>query len=263
MIQILVTGSEGQLGKCIQKIASDYSNIEFVFRSSKVLDITNSDSIDKSFLEEHYDYCINCAAYTNVEQAEKTPKPAFAVNAEAVKLLALACKKDGAVLIHISTDYVFDGTKEGPYLTTDITNPINEYGNSKLAGEKHIQENLKKHFIIRTSWLYSEYGNNFYKTILKKAKTESVLQITDEQMGCPTNANNLAVYILKLILSKDKNYGMHHFTDGEAMTWYGFASKILVENNLQDQVHLDKAKNYHAFAKRPKNSVLETMINHF
>lgn len=257
MIRILVTGSEGQLGKCIQKIVKEYPEFEFVFHNSKTLDITNPERIAEVFSEEHFDYCINCAAYTNVEQAEKTPVPAFALNAEAVRHISLVCSEYLVTLIHISTDYVFDGEKETPYSTSDKTNPINEYGKSKLQGEKHIQENLKEHFIVRTSWLYSEFGKNFYKTIIEKAKTETVLQITDEQTGCPTNANNLANYILNLIAEKRQEYGIHHFTDGDVMTWYDFAKKILKESRLLPNVRLDRAENYRTFAKRPKNSVLE------
>lgn len=256
MKRILVTGADGQLGKCIQKIAKTYDGLDFVFHNSKSLDITNLEKLNEVFSAEHFDFCINCAAYTNVEQAEKTPDEAFSVNAEAVRHISLACSEYLVKLVHISTDYVFDGEKETPYLTADKTNPINEYGKSKLAGEKYIQKNLKEHFIIRTSWLYSEFGKNFYKTILEKAKTETVLQITDEQTGCPTNANNLAAYILNLTAKNSKNYGIHHFTDGEAMTWYDFAKKILEENTLQDSVRLEKAKNYRTFAKRPNNSIL-------
>ena len=174
----------------------------------------------------------------------------------ALNNLQLQCNKHNVILIHISTDYVFDGKKEGGYLTTDLPNPINQYGMSKLAGENFIQEILDKYYIIRTSWLYSEYGNNFYNTIVNKAKTESVLYITDEQTGCPTNANNLAKYILNLIVSQNSEYGIYHFTDGKAMTWYDFAKEILRETNLDEKVRVEKAKNYRTFAKRPKNSVL-------
>jgi len=129
------------------------------------------------------------------------------------------------ILLHISTDYVFDGTKDTGYLPEDKTNPINEYGKSKLQGEVHIQNILENYFIVRTSWLYSEFGNNFYNTILRKAKAGEELRITDDQKGCPTNANNLAAYMIELISNNAVNFGIHHFTDGEAMTWYGFAQK--------------------------------------
>jgi len=256
MISVLVTGSEGQLGKCLQKIANNYDSFNFKFMDSKGLDITNAKSINSAFESGNFDYCINCAAYTNVEQAEKTPNIAFEVNAYAVKQLAIQCNKHNVILIHISTDYVFDGKKEGGYLTTDLPNPINQYGMSKLAGENFIREILDKYYIIRTSWLYSEYGNNFYNTIVNKAKTESVLYITDEQTGCPTNANNLVKYVLNLIISQNTEYGIYHFTDGKAMTWYDFAKEILRETNLDEKVRVEKAKNYRTFAKRPKNSVI-------
>lgn len=254
MIRVLVTGSDGQLGKCIQKIVAEYPQIDFIFHNSSSLDITDPEAIHKVFDSEPFDFCVNCAAYTNVEQAEKTPEPAFAVNAEAARHLSLACSEYMVKLIHISTDYVFDGEKETKYSVSDKTNPINEYGKSKLAGEKYIQLNLNEHFIIRTSWLYSEFGKNFYKTILEKAKTEEVLHITDEQTGCPTNANNLAKYILHLIVSKNRNYGIHHFTDGEAMTWYDFANKIFEKNGLETNI---KPKNYPTVARRPRYSVLK------
>ncbi|WP_367275396.1 NAD(P)-dependent oxidoreductase [uncultured Eudoraea sp.] len=145
------------------------------------------------------------------------------MKAEGAKNLALICKEKQVKLIHISTDYVLD--KEKGYLTTDLPNPINQYGMSKLAGENYIKDVLEKYFIIRTSWLYSEFGHNFYRTILNKAQTEKVFYITDEQTGCPTNANNLAKYILNLIASQNTEYGIYHFTDGKAMSWYDFAKK--------------------------------------
>lgn len=258
-MNILVTGANGQLGKCLQNIAGNYDDLDFEFKDSKTLDITNTKSINTEFQLENYDYCINCAAYTNVEQAEKTPERAFAVNEDGVKNIATACKKNDVVLIHISTDYVFDGKKEEGYLTTDLPNPINQYGKSKLAGENFIREILDKYYVIRTSWLYSEYGNNFYKTIMNKAKTQKVLYITDEQTGCPTNANNLAKYILDLIDSKNTKYGIYHFTDEKAMTWYDFAKEILEKNNLKEKVRVERAKNYRTFAARPRNSVLKTI----
>ncbi|MBT8181851.1 MAG: dTDP-4-dehydrorhamnose reductase [Eudoraea sp.] len=257
-MNILVTGANGQLGKCLKKIAGNYDALKFNFMDSDALDITKTRSIDEAFEFQQFDYCINCAAYTNVEQAEKTPERAFTVNADGVKNIATACKNNNVVLIHISTDYVFDGKKEEAYLNTDLPNPINQYGKSKLAGESFIQKIMDKYYIIRTSWLYSEYGNNFYNTIVNKAKTESVLYITDEQTGCPTNANNLAKYILNLIASLNSDYGIYHFTDGKAMTWYDFAKEILRETNLDKEVRVEKAKNYRTFAARPRNSVLKS-----
>lgn len=256
MKKILVTGANGQLGQCIQKIAPLDIDLEFTFKNSKDLDITDALSIKKTFDLVDFDYCINCAAYTNVEQSEKTPDLAFKVNAEGVKNLAFACKKRKVGLIHISTDYVFDGEKNEPYTTDDIPNPINEYGKSKLLGEKYIQEILVDYIIIRTSWLYSEFGKNFYTSILKKEKAGENLSVTDSQTGCPTNASNLAKYILNIIDGESTAYGIHHFTDDEAMTWYDFAYKILNENGLLQKASLEVNHNFISTTKRPKYSVL-------
>ncbi len=256
MKKVLVAGANGQLGQSIQKIKDDYQGLEFTFCSSKDLDITKIKDLEYLFSTTKFDYCINCAAYTNVEEAEKNPKKAFLVNAKGVKNIAKLCKKHKTTLIHISTDYVFDGEKEEPYLVTDATNPINEYGKSKLLGEEYIKETLKKYFIIRTSWLYSEFGHNFYKTILKKAQAGETLTITDVETGCPTNANNLAKHILELVENNTKNYGMQHFTDNRPMTWYEFAQEILKKNELDKTTKLVRANNYRSFAKRPRNSVL-------
>lgn len=258
MTRVLVTGASGQLGKSIQKIAAHYSEIEFFFKNSKELDITDPSKTGRTFYNGRYHYCINCAAYTNVDKAENDEEKAFSVNAEGVMNIAKSCLKNGVTLIHISTDYVFDGEKNEPYTIEDESNPINVYGKSKLKGERYVQEILNSYFIVRTSWLYSEFGKNFYKTILRKAKEEDTLQVTDEQIGCPTHASNLAKYVLGIIESGRKNYGIHHFTDEVAMTWYAFAEKILRENNLSNKVQLEKAENYRIFAPRPKNSVLKT-----
>ncbi len=257
MIRVLVTGANGQLGQSIQKIASDYPTLEFVFKNSKGMDITNAHKVAKIFDAGQYQFCINCAAYTNVEQAESEREKAFSVNAEGVRNIAECCLKNDVTLVHISTDYVFDGEKTEPYTIKDKPNPINVYGASKLKGEEYIREIFKRYIIVRTSWLYSEFGNNFYKTIKRKANAGEQLLVTDEQIGCPTHANNLANFILGRIDSGSTNYGIHHFTDGEAMTWYHFANKILFENGLQEKADLKKAQNYRTFARRPKNSVLK------
>lgn len=257
-VHVLVTGANGQLAKTIQKLyKTNKDDICFTFVTKHELDITVPNQVKKYFKNNLVDYCINCAAYTNVEQAEKTPESAFKVNAEGVKNIAEICKETNTVLIHISTDYVFDGEKKAPYIEDDIPNPINEYGKSKLFGEQHIQKLLQQYFIIRTSWLYSkEFGHNFYKTILNKVHSEKELSITDAQIGCPTDAINLSKFIYKLILEPSKDFGIKHFCDIKAMTWYDFAIYILKENNLEDKIKLVKAKKYPTFARRPKNSIL-------
>lgn len=176
LINILVTGANGQLAHSIKDLADKFTAYQFVFVSKQELDITELSKVKKLFKNYNFNYCINCAAYTNVEQAEQTPEPAFLINAEAVKNLAQVCKEYNATLLHISTDYVFDGEKGEPYVATDIPNPINQYGKSKLKGEQHIQEILEQYYIVRTSWLYNKnYGKNFYRTILEKTKKEKPL----------------------------------------------------------------------------------------
>ena len=256
MINVLVTGANGQLGRALQKLAGEYGAISFTFLDQSQLDITKADQIKDAFEKGQFHYCINCAAYTHVDEAEKNPAEAFRINADGVKNLAEACERYSVVLVHISTDYVFDGTKEHPYTIDDQPNPINEYGKSKWQGEQIVLEKLKEYFIVRTSWLYSFTGQNFYTTILKKAKNRETISVTEDQLGCPTRADNLARYLLELINQKDLKYGIRHFTDGEAMTWFEFAKKILKDHNLDEEVSIEKAHNYRTFAKRPKNSVL-------
>lgn len=257
MGRILVTGAGGQLGLTFQEHAHDFPKVYFEFKTADELDIAQPSQLVDAFQKGHYDFCINCAAYTNVEQAEKDSDKAFKVNAEGVKNLAEVCRDHKTVLIHISTDYVFDGEKEGAYTTTDTPNPINVYGKSKLKGEQFIQEILPNHFIIRTSWLYSKkYGHNFYRIILNKALAGEELHITDTQKGCPTHTVALAKFILEEIVLGKKPFGIYHYSDGKPMTWYDFAEQIIKENGLTDKVNLVLDRNYRTFAKRPKNSVL-------
>lgn len=252
---ILVTGADGQLGLTLKKLQKSFPEFIFVFASKEQLDITNKESISKVFNEFKPDYCINCAAYTNVEKAEEEPEKAFLVNGEGVKNLAEACNKNKTILIHISTDYVFDGEKDSPYTVDDIPNPLNEYGKSKLKGEQYIQETINEHYIVRTSWLYhKEFGHNFYKTIVKKAQTESVLYITDEQKGCPTNTESLAIFLMSLI-DKDSTFGLYHFSDGKPMTWLAFAKQIVKEEDFKIDV---RNTNFITKARRPENSILKT-----
>ncbi|AXT58738.1 dTDP-4-dehydrorhamnose reductase [Aquimarina sp. AD1] len=264
-MRVLVTGGDGQLGKCIKALEMGHPTIDFRFASSKVLDITNKKNIAEFFKNNSLDYVVNCAAYTNVEQAEKEPDKAYLVNAEGVKNLAEICKKYDATLIHISTDYVFDGHKNTPYTEEDVPNPINEYGKSKLAGEQYIEEILKSYFIIRTSWLYSQYGKNFYKAIREKCKTEKKLAITTSEVGTPTNANDLGYFLLQIIEIKSKKFGVYHFSNSGSATWYDFAREIVKRLGKLETIKLEKIDNYPTFAKRPGYSVLskEKSLNSF
>ncbi len=256
MARVLVTGANGQLGKCLKDASSRYSTLDFDFVTKADLDITDGAAIADYFKNNTIDFCINTAAYTNVEKAESEKDQAFNINAEAVKNLAKYCTEFNVVLLHVSTDYVFDGTKGSPYLETDTTNPINVYGASKLQGETYIREACKNHYIVRTSWLYSQYGHNFLKTILKYAKQEKPLTVTTEQTGTPTNANDLATVLLDLIVSEKANYGTYHFSNKGAGTWYDFAKEILENFNLTEKTKLAQTDYYRTFAKRPVYSVL-------
>ncbi|WP_025665459.1 dTDP-4-dehydrorhamnose reductase [Aquimarina megaterium] len=253
---VLIVGSKGQLGQCIEKIKKNYPELQLYFASSEVLDITKNEEVQHFFKNKSFNFVVNCAAYTNVEQAEKEPEKAFLVNATGVLNLVQACKEYNITLIHTSTDYVFDGAKKTPYVEEDKPNPINEYGKSKLAGEQYIEQVFEKYFIIRTSWLYSEFGHNFFKTILKKSETEQELTITTSETGTPTNANDLAKFILDLILDDNQKYGLYHFSNLGAATWYDFCQEILKVSGKLDDIMLKRIDNYHTFAQRPKYSVL-------
>lgn len=257
MQTVLVTGASGQLASCIKKFSEAEDSIDWLFMDSSEIDITSKCDLEECFKNKKIDFCINTAAYTNVEKAESEQDKAFKVNADAVKNLAVICKKNGTVLIHISTDYVFDGKSGKPYSETDSTNPINVYGASKLKGEIYIKENMDEYFIFRTSWLFSEFGHNFYKTILKKAAENATLNITTAQTGTPTNANHLAQLILKLIREKNANYGLYHFSNLGETTWYGFAEEILRVSNNLEKIQLNKDNSYKTIAARPAYSVLE------
>ena len=258
--KVLVTGSRGQLGQTIKELYSKNDlGIDFMFTSKEELDITDEINVKSLFDNNKFDYCINCAAYTNVEQAEKTPEVAFEINSVAVKFLALACKDSNTILIHVSTDYVFDGENNEPYSVHDEANPINEYGKSKLLGEQEIQNILSKYFIVRTSWLYSKtYGNNFYRKILKKSKQQKELFVVDSETGCPTDAVNLANYLVGLIVESKSDYNILHFCDDKIMTWYDFAVEILRENKLLHQTRLVKSNTHVSSINRPKYSALLT-----
>ncbi|MGO2102941.1 MAG: dTDP-4-dehydrorhamnose reductase [Psychroflexus halocasei] len=254
-MKVLVTGANGQLGQVFQKKVKQIK-ADFNFQNSSSLDLTNHAAVESFFQENEFDYCINCAAYTNVEAAETEIEKAFLVNARAAENLAKVCHKNQVVLIHPSTDYVFDGEKETAYLEVDETQPINVYGASKLKGEELIQKSLKEHFIIRTSWLYSEFGKNFF-TFIKSQIDQNAeeVKITTEQKGTPTNANDLADFILWLISDKSKAYGVYHFSNLGSLTWYDFTLEIksLYESKMQvSAVDYFKTK-----AKRPQNSTLD------
>lgn len=265
MITVLVTGSNGQLGNCIKDIES--INLNIIYTDYLELDICNLDNV-KSFFKLHrpIDYCINCAAYTAVDNAEKEPEKACQINAVGPKNLALVCELNNTVLIHVSTDFVFDGEKTEPYKETDLPNPLSVYGKTKLEGEIFIQQLCSKHIIIRTSWLYSPFGSNFVKTMLRLAETNAKLNIVNNQIGTPTNAYDLADAILHIITKdsylqkRDESvpfYGTYHYSNEGICSWYDFAKKIFEINNIKIELQPIPSINYPTPAKRPQYSVLD------
>jgi len=258
MKKVLVTGANGQLGKCIHKIAYKYPNLVFEYRDRLSLDIVNNEQVAQEFALHKYDYCINTAAYTKVDAAESNQEKAYNVNVLGAKHIAEACDKNNVTLLHVSTDYVFDGTTSGSYCETDSTNPINVYGITKRDGELEISSRCLKHYIVRTSWLYSEFEPNFYTTILHAAKTGRNLNITTEQTGTPTQAIDLAEVLIQFIIKDAVPYGIYHFSNKGATTWYDFAGEIIKQNNLSNQYTIGKTDHYPTPAKRPKRSVLCT-----
>ncbi|MCM4159204.1 dTDP-4-dehydrorhamnose reductase [Antarcticibacterium flavum] len=257
MKTVLITGAGGQLGKCFELATREMDDIDWLFMDSNEVDITLTYDLQQVFSSKRIDFCINCAAYTNVEKAEDDREKAFLINATAVKNLAEICKKNRTVLFHFSTDYVFDGSASTPYKEEDQTAPINVYGASKLKGEQFIEEISHAYFIFRTSWLYSQFGHNFYKTILNKAREGAALNITTSQTGTPTNANHLARLIVGLIKENNSNYGLYHYSNTGQTTWYGFAREILKISGNLDSVSLKEDNSYQTIAKRPAYSVLD------
>lgn len=257
-INVLVTGANGQLGKTIKNLfLVNDDGLEFTFVTKQELDISNKPSLIEYFNAKSFDYCINCAAYTNVEQAEESVEDAFRINSDAVSFLAECCSNSNVVLIHISTDYVFDGKKESPYLESDDTNPINEYGRSKLAGEKQIQALITQYFIIRTSWLYSQYPKNFVTTIASKIIENADLTITTSQTGTPTSCVELSKFLYWLILNRITDFGVYHFSAKGTATWYDFALNITEHFPEYNKDKITKTIEFKSKAQRPSYSVMD------
>lgn len=263
---VLVTGSSGQLGQSLQFLAGNYPEIDFVFCSSKELDITNAADCEVIFSQYKPNYCINTAAYTAVDKAETEVEKAHLINVIGAKNLADLCKKHHTVLLHVSTDFVFDGEKNSPYTENDITNPIGVYGKTKLEGEQAIQSILKEHFIIRTSWLYSPFGNNFMKTMLRLASERDSLSIVNDQIGTPTNAVDLAECLIKIICHtelvevqqpKTSNFGIYHFSNEGHCSWFDFAKEIFKIHKIEINLSPIPTTSFPTPAKRPKYSVLD------
>ena len=262
-MKILVTGKNGQLGKSIHKIVTNNEQTdEFVFVGREELDLSSTDSITSYFNHNNFDIIINCAAHTAVDKAEEEAVLANQINHLAVAQLAQIAKTQQAKLIHVSTDYVFDGESDKPYTETDATSPINIYGKTKLAGEQTLKEIMPTDaIIIRTSWVYSEYGNNFVKTMLRLGKQRDELSVVGDQIGSPTYATDLANAILKIIQNKAfKEVGqetqVYHYSNAGEISWYEFAKEIFELAYIQCSVSPITTEQYPTPAKRPKNTLM-------
>jgi dTDP-4-dehydrorhamnose reductase len=256
---ILVTGANGQLGKEFCILAPHYPAYHFLFASKEELSIIDPGSVEKYFSENKIDYCFNCAAYTAVDKAEMETESAFESNGNAVARLASVCKKYGSQFIHISTDYVFNGNATEPYKETNETDPVNIYGASKLLGETAAIKNNPGSIVIRTSWLYSSFGKNFVKTMLRLMNEKDNISVVNDQFGCPTYANDLAQVIMKIITENENPAaGIYHYCNDGKISWYEFALAIKEISGSNCMVNPVPSSQYPTPAKRPKYSVLDT-----
>jgi dTDP-4-dehydrorhamnose reductase len=258
---VLVTGANGQLGQSIQFIANQYPNIQFIYTDYQELDITNFESCLTVFAKYKPQFCINTAAYTAVDKAESESDKAHLINAVGPENLAKVCKEFNTILVHISTDFIFDGTSKVPYLETDIPNPKSIYGQTKLDGEIAIQKNWEKHFIVRTSWVYSQFANNFMKTMLRLASERDNLSVVNDQIGTPTNAVDLAEVLIVIIVSSFKfqvsSFGIYNFSNEGQCSWYDFANEIFHQKGIKIDLKPIPTSAYPTPAKRPAYSVLD------
>ena len=258
MSNILVTGANGQLGSEIKELAENYSEYSFIFTDKNNLDITKENEISKFFDSNKINTIINCAAYTAVDLAEDEKETANQINHISVKLIATEAKKRNIKFIHVSTDYVFDGTSHVPYIETDSTNPQSVYGSTKLKGEQILKEiNPENSVIIRTSWVYSSFGNNFVKTMLRLGKERESLNVIFDQIGTPTYARDLAKYILNIIPKiNNKKPETYHYSNEGVCSWYDFAKTIFELKHINCKVAPIPSSAYPTKAKRPHYSVL-------
>jgi len=256
MKKILVTGGNGQLGSELKVLAVNEAAYDFTFIDIADLDLTDEAAVAAYFSEHSFDYIINCAAYTAVDKAEEEEAIAYKVNDDMAGTLAREAKSQGAVLIHISTDFVFEGNISRPLTETDPTEPVSIYGKSKLAGEQAVAAHCPEHFTVRTSWLYSSFGNNFVKTILRLAASRDKLGIVYDQAGTPTYAADLAEAVLKIVTSESTAYGMYHYSNEGVASWYDFTVAITELFGLSTEVSPILAIEYPLPAARPAFSVM-------
>jgi len=253
---ILVTGCNGQLGSEMRVIAAQYPQYEFIFTDVEELDICNREKVDEFFAGAKIDFLVNCAAYTAVDKAEEDTQLCYKINRDAVENLALAAKKQGIKLLHISTDYVFDGTGFIPYTEDTPCSPNTVYGQSKLEGEKALAQHHDAFVIIRTSWLYSSFGNNFVKTMLRLGKERDELSVIFDQIGTPTYAADLAQAIMQIVVSENFTGDVYHFSNEGVCSWFDFTKEIHRLAGINCRVQPIESGDYPAKTPRPHYSVL-------
>lgn len=262
-LTVLVTGANGQLGSELRRLAKDSrcSFCRFLFVDIDVLDICNRAEVQNYMSLNKVDLVVNCAAYTAVEKAENDRDLAFAVNSDGVGVLAEACVECDAYMLHVSTDYVFDGTAHTPYKESDAVNPIGIYGLSKRAGEETMMKKGVRGMVIRTAWLYSSFGNNFVKTMLRLGQEREKVMVVADQHGSPTWAADLAQAIIEIILQTDfsqrQGFEIYHYTNEGECTWYEFASAIMQLSGSRCEVHPISTSEYPNSCRRPAYSVLD------
>lgn len=256
---ILITGAGGQLGRELQRHAAAFPDFNFVFADHKTLDTTVESWVHKMIDELKPSAVVHCAAYTNVERAEDDPENAMLTNAAAAGFVADACHKNGALMIHVSTDYVFDGKGTKPYTEQDQVNPLSVYGESKLEGERLVDGKCERSIIIRTSWLYSASGHNFFRTMLRLAKEKGELRVVSDQIASPTYAGDFAMDILKLlnkilIRTEHVEYGTYQYTQLGEASWFDFAQEIIRQAGMDVPVYPVKTGEFPTRAMRPAYS---------
>lgn len=259
MKKVLVTGAGGQLGNSIQQLAPQFPSYSFLFTDVDTLDICDVGAVQAYVSENQIQYILNCAAYTAVDKAESNEALCQRINRDAVKNLGEAAHAAGAKVIHVSTDYVFDGTNCRPYVETDATCPVSVYGRTKLAGEQALLEVCPSAIILRTAWLYSAFGNNFVKTVLRLGSEREELGFVFDQVGTPTYAGDLALVILQLLSADDEGRwfpGIYHFSNEGVSSWYDFTVKILQLAGITCRVFPIETTEYPTPATRPHYSVL-------
>jgi len=258
-MNILITGSNGQLGSEIRELATAYGQHRFFFTDLPELDVTIADKVGKFLKGNQIEAVINCAAFTQVDKAEQDKENAALLNSVAVKILAESCAETNALLIHVSTDYVFDGKNFKPYTENDTANPITVYGKTKLDGEVEVMFNAKRAIIIRTSWLYSHFGHNFVKTILNKCKSEKEIKVVCDQIGTPTYARDLAKGILEILpkIPAKARGEIYNYSNEGVASWYDLARAIADIKGLPCKITPVLSKDFQQAAQRPHFSVLD------